>query len=188
MSTVVKRTTEADGTRQVIYKANTPDYDPLDWVQKADLSAVTEVDPWYWFIEGDDSIRDMTQEEKDTADLGRLAILMGQRVVEVRAKTEECFANAHASFNGVNFTITHIAQANWMAMVTSAQFDMLPYPVEVTSATGAPYAFQTKTEFLAFGQTILGTVKAIVDVERSLVNAILAVTSKPELDAIVDPR
>lgn len=187
MSVAVKRIA-ADGKREVIYRANTPDFPTADWVCPADISAITEEDPFYWFIDTDDSIRDMTTEEKNTADLDRLEILKAARRLHAHTVTQVCYESCSATFNGAEFSITAEAQRNWLAMTTAAQFDMMYYPCEVTKNDGTGYSFQTKVEFLAFGQVVLGTVKAIVDIERSLITSIQGASTKPELDAIVDPR
>lgn len=187
MGVAVKRTT-ANGQREVLFRANTPDYSIEDWVLNPDLTSVTEEDPFYWFIDTDDTIRDMTTEEKNTADLDRLELLKAARISQVSAVTQQCFMVGSASFNSAEFSITPPAQSNWMAMTIAAQFDMVSYPVEVTKQDGTPYHFHTKVEFLSFGQVVLGTVKYIVDIERTLINAIQAATTKPALDAVVDPR
>jgi hypothetical protein len=54
-------------TMQYIEFVNTPDYDPTTWVINPDLSPVTGIDSKFWVINSDDTIREMTSDEEDTA-------------------------------------------------------------------------------------------------------------------------
>jgi len=62
MANVINRT-----TRQLIYSANTPDYNESGWIINPDLTAVAGVPGKYWKISGE-SVTEMSQSEKDVVD------------------------------------------------------------------------------------------------------------------------
>lgn len=63
MATVINRT-----TYEVLYSVNTPDYPVESWLINPDLSGVSGAPEKYWKVV-DDSVVEMTQEEKDAVNL-----------------------------------------------------------------------------------------------------------------------
>lgn len=83
MADVLNRT-----TLELRQSVHTPDFDPADWLIAPDLSAVAEVAPRYWKLEGD-SVVPMTRVERDAVDAQRLADAKTQRRELLRQQAVE---------------------------------------------------------------------------------------------------
>lgn len=89
MGAILNRT-----TKQYIEFINTPDYDSVDWVINPDLTTVSDINSMFWMIDEDDTVREMTSEEKDT---NYLASSISEKWIEVSA-----YRN-HILYNGFNY-------------------------------------------------------------------------------------
>jgi len=97
MANVLNRT-----TKEFRRSVNTPDFPVENWIINPDMSSLIETNPKYWVVEGD-TIRDMTDVEKDVVDANEAS------AAESVAKTA-----AKAVIDGVdpvmNKTLTAIAE------------------------------------------------------------------------------
>jgi hypothetical protein len=97
MANVLNRT-----TKEFRRSVNTPDYPVENWIINPDLSSLIETDSKYWIVEGD-TVRDMTDVEKDVVDANEAS------AAEAAAKTA-----AKAVIDGadpiMNKTLTAIAE------------------------------------------------------------------------------
>jgi len=97
MSNVLHRT-----TKQYRRSVNTPDFPTSDWIINPNLSSVQNVPVKYWKIT-DDTVSEMSQAEKDSADVASLPAAKIQKLAQVRAKSVQIMAGVLADLDpGVN--------------------------------------------------------------------------------------
>lgn len=99
---------------QILTSVNTPDYDPVDWVINPDLSPVAGVSPDFWVLEGD-TLREMTQAEKDAQAAAQLPAVKTARV--------QAMSNAVTAFVAQHYDVAHQSMLNSLLAAAAVQQD-----------------------------------------------------------------
>jgi len=129
MATVYNKTTHA-----IIESANTPDYDPSEWLINPDLSGVAGVPQRYRKLVGDVPT-EMTQAEKDAVDAAALVASRAAAVAQLEQAEDVLRAfmllvldelNAHAA--KTNAILTGVENATTLANVKTAVAAIADYP------------------------------------------------------------
>lgn len=152
MANVLNRT-----TNQWIESVDTPDYDPAEWVINPDTTPVEGINPLFWFINEDDTLRPMTIEEQDFLYLQRAKDRRRIRINEFRdERIRQGFW-----YGGYLFDTDDIARSNAASTVAAVAAGM-PIPAGFTwrdaENNDVP---MTGTQVIQFGISMLAYVNGL---------------------------
>ena len=114
-----------------------------------------------------------------------IGVLKAERNKEIDLKTQDLF-KAGFQYDGQTFSLSQVAQTNWVAM--DAVRSDLTYPLGVSTIDDGEYVLADEATLHAFALTAMGTGQAYYNSGRALKQAIKAAVTEPEINAIVDPR
>ncbi len=179
MATVLHKT-----TKQLLKSVHTPNYPSSNWIHSPDLSSVTGVDSKYWVIENDDSVREMTVTEKDTAEL---ANVKAAKIVEIDAKTTSLIGLGF-TYASKQFSLSAEARDSVVGLMT-IYISYSPWPLPWNTIDDLDkYEIVDSDDALAFCQAGYAGWTAPKLSGTALKDDVRAATTIAAVDAVVDNR
>lgn len=109
------------------------------------------------------------------------------RLKEIDNKTQELIAQGF-TFDSESFSMSSLAQNNWVGLKQAAQNDLISYPFGISTKDDGEYELTSKTEVTNFYVTGLEVKIGHLSTGRALKLQIKNATTQAELDAVVDNR
>lgn len=184
MADVVNRTTKV-----WLKSVNTPDFPETEWIINPDLSALANVPPKYWKIQGD-LILEMSETEKMEVDDQELEEVKVKKIAEIDARTSELIKQGFF-YNGYHFSMSEAAQRNWVGIAAAKANGLLQFPLTISTRDEGAYTISDAQECTYF---LLAFMLYQVDPNqplaqgRALKAQVKACTTVREVMSIVDPR
>jgi hypothetical protein len=173
-----------------LQSVNTGDYLDGNWLINPDLSSIINVPQKYWkYDELTDSIVEMTSEEKTTVDNSTLE---EQKIIKNKSiddKTAYILSNG-VHFDGKTFSLSLPAQSNWIGLQLAISQGLIgegEFPFKISTIDNGEYelSWVNKESFFA---AILNKISTTIASGRALKLQVNQVTSKEQLDSILDNR
>lgn len=114
-----------------------------------------------------------------------LPAVKAARCAAIDDRTQALIAGGF-TFDGATFSLSTAAQLNWTALFSAR--DVVPYPVQATTADDGKHSFPDPATVARFGVTAIGTVRALLDSGIALKVAVNAASNQAAIDAVVDAR
>lgn len=136
---------------------------------------------------------DLTTEQSDALDAfmaaydGDIAFARNGRRQGIDRVTSSIF-NRGFTYDGVRFSLSVEAQANWNRMAAKHAAGNLTFPVDISTKTGGSYTIADATAYEAFESACMTAIETILDTGRSLRAQVNSASTVEEINAIVDDR
>ncbi len=166
------------------------DYPVEDWIHGPELSHMEGVPLHYWKVIGD-TIDEMTQVEKDSADLLRLPELKEQRFEEIDGRTGDLIEQGFEfpPESGLVFSLSREFQLMLSGLNQERDAPEVSYPIEWNTKDDSGKLSLTDASMVrSFYLTAMGTVLARRNSGTALKDQIRAASTVAEVDAVVDER
>ena len=125
--------------------------------------------------------------DQATLDGEWLDYLKARRYEEVDKRTQELISEGFV-YDSVTFSLSSMAQTNWIGMKQAADLSLLTYPFAVSTKDDGEYELDDLADLDAFYQTALGVKITHLGSGRALKVSIKDAVDEAALDAIVDNR
>lgn len=158
-----------------------------DEIRNPDLSAVAGLPSWQWTIDGE-AIRPATAAERAANEAAWLPEWKQQRMADIDARTAAIIEGGSVRVNGVAVRTTLANQVSLSTLKQLADMGLASYPQPVSATDGTAYSITSGTDFRRVAGLVAKFVMDAKAAGRSLRAAVLAATSRQQLDAIVDAR
>lgn len=135
----------------------------------------------------EDIVWDTAAVAKSTLDDNHLDLVKHAKCVGIDRRTGELIG-AGFTFQGETFSMSMLAQTNWIGLSHSAQRDLITYPIGVSTSDDGEFMLTSKTHVQDFFVTGLGTKLAHLNSGRALRLQVKAAVDEAAVDAIVDNR
>jgi hypothetical protein len=179
MGTVLHRT-----TRQLLTSINTPDYSAQDWIHNPYIAELTESESKYWVI-SNDTVRDMTSQEKDSEYLDEIKIA---KCANIKTRTDELIAQGY-SYSSKTFSLSLVARIELIGLHQLRSDPAITYPIKWnTLDESSVFNLTNSDDMHAFFLTAFGTYRSITDSGTSLKDQVRAASTIAEVNEIVDER
>ena len=109
------------------------------------------------------------------------------KIFEIDKKTQEIIGEGFW-FDGEVFSLSALAQTNWVGLRLAAQWELIDFPFAVTTKNDGEYTFNFRFKVEDFYITGLGHKIAVLASGRALKLLVKAAQTQQELDAVVDNR
>ena len=143
-------------------------------IYNPDLSAVESVDKKYWYVNLDDTVREMTQAEKDVVNADDLLDLKRSLVLSIDGEVERRIGEGF-EYASKTFSLSGNAQIKWSGLYSART--SLDYPLVVCNIDDTDtYSIADAAEVATIYELIVDRVRTLLDQATTAKTNIMADT------------
>lgn len=183
MATVLNR-----ATKELRHSVHSPGYDPAEWIENPDLSAVDGIPQSRWVVDGN-TVRPPNESEQSAFDAADLAAAKESKINAINAKTAALVTDGIEVASGKVISTSIAASQNLQDIAISISLGMsFPFPQRISTLDEGVYEIQDLADFARIAALIKAQKKTIMEAGQDLRAQVLAADSIAAVNAVEDNR